>query len=139
MKPVIIIAIAVLCSVVAVFGTQFLFVGNNEIIIDNQSIMNNEFIMDNEIINSLTFDCAKQWDEYYDSYNKMQGRLGDSYKQSMKTIEAEEIGIGFIKNNCVSTVNEWAYRTQDENTVWYSGMDWQKMDEMEEKRHRGNP
>jgi len=135
-KPVIIIAVAVLCSVVAVFGTQFLFVGNNEIIIDNQSIMNNEFIMYNEIINSLTFDCAKQWDEYYDSYNKMQGRLGDSYKQSMKTIEAEEIGIGFIKNNCISTVNEWAYRTQDENTVWYSGIDWQKM---EEKRHRGNP
>jgi len=96
MKPVIIIAIAVLCSVVAVFGTQFLFVGNNEIIIDNQRIMKNEFIMDNEIFNSLTFDCAKQWDEYYDSYNKMQGRLGDSYKQSMKTIEAEEIGIGFL-------------------------------------------
>ncbi len=126
MKPVIIIAIAVLCSVVAVFGTQFLFVGNNE------------FIIDNEIINSLTFDCAKQWDEYYDSYNKMQGRLGDSYKQSMKTIEAEEIGIGFIKNNCISTVNEWAYRTQDENTVWHSGIGWQKMEEMEEKWYQEN-
>jgi len=128
MKPVIIIATAVICSVVAVFAIQFLIFSDNEIIIDN------------EIISSLTFDCAKQWDKTADHYSKMQENLGHTYEQSMKMLEeSEEIGKAFVKNKCASTVNDWAYRTQDENTVWYSGIDWQMMAEMEEKWHKENP
>ena len=140
MKPVIIIAIAFGCSVAAVLSIQFLFIGDNEIIVDNKIIMDNKIIRDNEIIKSVTFDCAKQWDEYYDFYNTMDGRLGSSYEQSMKTIkEFEEIAEDFIKNRCASTVNDWAFRTQDENTVWHQGIDWKMMKEGEDNWHKENP
>ena len=143
MKPVIIIAVAVVFFVGAVFAIQSLNLDDNEVI--GKVIMENEVIEDviseNKVISSLTFDCAKQWDKTTEHYNKIQKTQGNiTYERSMKLVEeSEEIGADFIKNRCASTVNDWAYRTLDENTVWNSGVDWQQMAEMEEKWHQENP
>ncbi len=84
MKPVIIIAIAVVCSVVAVFSIQFLFFGDNEI------------IMDNKIIISLTFDCAKTFDDAL----KIQFYGGNEI-ESKKKLDM------FYDNWCSHNIDQW--------------------------------
>jgi len=124
MKPVIIIATAVVCSVVGGFTIQFLIVSDNEIIIDDNS--------------SLNFDCAKQWDKYAEFY----GNPSDDFDNFDETLlpldESQEISKVFFINRCASTVNDWAYKTQNVNDVWDSGIDWKMISKMQEDL-KGNP
>ncbi|HET8719566.1 MAG TPA: hypothetical protein VFM64_01050, partial [Candidatus Nitrosotenuis sp.] len=33
----------------------------------------------------------------------------------------------FMANNCADTVNDWGYLSENEDTVWHSGIDWKRL------------
>jgi hypothetical protein len=109
LKPVVIIAIAVVCSVIAVLSIQF--ISNNS----------------NEIVSTLTFDCAKQYDQ-----------LGDkTYSDSMTTEEGKEIFETFLKNKCASTVDDWKERSKYQDNI--KDANWDLMKYLEQQEIEANP
>jgi len=127
MKPVIIIAVAVVCSVAGGFTIQFLINSDNEISFDNN-------------INSfLNFDCAKQWDKYAEFYDNPPDDFLNNDELLLPLEESQEISEVFFLNQCASTVNDWAYRTQNVDGVWDSGIDWEMISKMQEEGIKKNP
>ena len=62
-----------------------------------------------------TFDCAKRWDDIQEYNNRVQDLKIVNPEQVQRIMdEYEDLGIDFFKNECASTVNDWAYKTQDE-------------------------
>ena len=127
MKSVIIIVIAVVCSVTAGFTIQFLMVSDNEISIDNN------------INSSLNFDCAKQWDKYAEFYDNPPDDFNNYDESLLPLEESQEISKVFFMNRCASTVNDWAYRTQNVDDVWNSGIDWEMISKMQGEEIKKNP
>ena len=127
MKPVTIIAVAVVCSVVGGFTIQFLIVSDNEISIDN------------DINSSLNFDCAKQWDKYAEFYANPPDDFNNNNETLLPLEESQEISKVFFMNRCASTVNDWAYRTQHVDAVWNSGIDWEVISKTQEEGLKKNP
>jgi len=127
MKPVIIIAVAVVCSVAGGFTIQFLINSDNEISIDNN------------INSSLNFDCAKQWDKYSEFYGNPPDDFNNFDETLLPLEESQEISKVFFMNQCASTVNDWANRTQNVDDVWDSGIDWEMISKMQEEGLKMNP
>jgi len=127
MKPVIIIAVAVVCSVAGGFTIQFLMVSDNEISIDNN------------INRSLNFDCAKQWDKYAEFYDNPPDDFFNNDEPLLPLEESQEISKVFFMNQCASTVNDWANRTQNMDDVWNSGIDWEMISKMQGEEIKKNP
>ncbi len=93
----------------------------------------------NEIINSVPFDCAKQWDTFQANYNRITEITIVSSEQMQRVTEKLEGSmLKLFKNECASTVNEWAYRTYDEGSVWMMGNQWELWAFLEEKMKEEN-
>ena len=85
-----------------------------------------------------TFDCAKRWDEIQVQNNRLKNLNVVNLEQVERLKdEYEELGKDFFKNECASTVNDWAYKTQDEWSVWYGGMDWKLFAFIEKEMNEG--
>ena len=115
MKPVIIIAIAVVCSVVAVGAVQFSVEPIKEI------------VNENAMIRSLTFNCAETYDKNYeiasvpnyDSQSSMEGLFE------------------LMDHRCFITVKSWAHESRYHNEIsqtFWEDMSWRNqayLDEIE--------
>jgi len=104
MKPVVIIAIAVVCSVAAVLSIQFLFNSGNEI------------LGDNIITGSLFFDCAKEFDKMIRDYDNPKMNNYDESIQYQNTLY--NYGFELFENRCLITIESWAYKSNYENRLW---------------------
>jgi len=127
MKLVIIIAIAVVSLVAVFFTIQFLINSDNEISFDNN------------ILSPSTFDCAKQWDKYAEFYDNPPDDFFNNDEPLLPLGESQEISKVFFINRCASTVNDWAYRTQNMDDVWNSGIDWEMISKMQGEEIKKNP
>ena len=123
MKPVVIIVISVVCSVIAVLAVQFLSSGED---------------IGESIGNIVPFDCAKGWDKLRDHY-WLRGsdefkELSFEEKYPIRKDEAINI-YQFNKNLCYSNHEEWQDRAQDKDgrlveidqgncpVCWYDAID----------------
>jgi len=127
MELVIIIAIAVVGLVAVFFTIQFLIDSDNEINIGNN------------ILSSSTFDCAKQWEKYAEFYDNPPDDFFNNDEPLLPLEESQEISKVFFLNRCASTVNDWAYRTQNVDGVWDSGIDWEMISKMQKEGIKKNP
>jgi len=100
MKQVIIIAITVVCTVVGVLVIQF-FINSGD-----------------EKIGFMAYDCAKGWPDvksFKDKISQLEN-LTDEQIENL-TEEMRNTSGPFFKNNCISTVDYWGKRTQDNVTI----------------------
>jgi len=101
MKPVIIIAIAISCSVAIFFGLSI-------------------YDVDDLVKTQVTpFDCAKAYDEFHvlvADYNP------NSEAQTRKSLE---LTIELMDNRCYITVKSWAHESLYENDIWASNWETQ--------------
>ena len=119
MKPVIIIPVL---SLIVLGVVGFLFM-NGTFEINEKNL---EKSISGVSTYTGTFDCAKHWDEIQVYKNRVDNLKIVNLEQTQRIMdEYEELGKDFFKNECASTVNDWAYKTQDEWSVWYGGMDWE--------------
>ena len=92
MKPVIIIAIAVVCSIIAVSVLQLSVDPIKEI------------VNDNKIVKSLTFSCPEKYDIYFE-------------KAVLSEQNMEEM-LGLMDHRCFITVKAWAHQSEHHNEIW---------------------
>ena len=91
MKPIAIIVISVVCSVAVVLTILSLSPDTD---------------FSESVGTALTYDCAKGWDE-----NVL---LGKEPRENLTEEEINKARDDFFKNGCISKVDEWKHRTQDE-------------------------
>ena len=70
--------------------------------------MNNKIITDNEFITSLTFDCAENYDKYYEM-SIQTGVVHEGYMETMFEL---------MDHRCLITVKSWAHQSEYENEIW---------------------
>jgi len=121
----------IVLSVILLFPTQ---IGQSQEFVQKEIIIKN-----NNVINSSTFDCAKQWDKIQENYKEIQEITIVTPEQSQRMMEKTDgLSMDLLKNECASTVNDWAYKTQNESSVWYMGMDWESLAFLEKKMIEDN-
>lgn len=87
----------------------------------------------------MTFDCAKQWDKFQENYNRITEITIVTPEQMQRVKEKlEGSALDLFNNECASTVNEWAYRTYDEGSVWMMGDQWKVWAFLEQKMKEEN-
>jgi len=132
MKPVIIIAIAVGCSVVAVFGVLAVLQFGGEAISEFGGEAISEF---GDLASSvIPFDCAKQFDKMQklDEERNPDGTI--PYAEIDNTRESVDI---FLENRCVSTLDQWKGSSQYQDKI--KEVDWEFLKGFEEELHKDNP
>jgi len=106
---------------------------------ESQEFVQKEIIKNNKVINTVTYDCAKQWDKIQENYKEIQETTIVIPEQMRRVMEKTDgLTMDFFKNECASTVNDWAYKTQNEGSVWYTGMDWESLAFLEKKMIEDN-
>jgi len=78
------------------------------------------------------FDCAKQFDKIARFYSVNRDIQIRSYDKGLDLIDtANDLGRTFLDNRCAGKVNDWAYKSDFEEVIWYSGIDWKQIAHME--------
>ena len=137
-----IIAIAVGCSVIAVFGVLAVLQFDGEAISELDDLANNVIPFGGEAIselddlanNVILFDCAKQFDKLQelDEERNPDGTIPDAVREISR-----ESGDIFLENRCVSTLNQWKDSSQYQDKI--KEVDWELLKVFEEKLHKDNP
>ena len=81
------------------------------------------------------FDCAKHFDKMARFY---ESEIEDKQTQryTMQLIDyTHDLGRKFLDNRCAGTVNDWAYKSDFEEVIWYSGIDWNQAAQVEKLYH----
>ena len=121
----------IVLSVILLFPTQ---IGQSQEFVQQEIIIKN-----NNVINLSTFDCAKQWDKIQGNWKHIQEvTLVNTEQVQRLTENLEGSALELFKNECASTVNEWAYRTYDEGSVWMMGDQWKVYAFLEQKMKEEN-
>jgi len=105
MKPVIIISIAVGCSVAIFFAL---------------SIYDVDDIVKTQV---LSYDCAKNFDKTVQLRENL-SRSTDYDSGQKILVELQRIPIEMMENRCFITIESWAHESTNESEIWYE-MDWQ--------------
>lgn len=74
------------------------------------------------------FDCAKHFD-------KMARYYGLEIKNNQLIDYTNDLGKTFLDNRCIETVNDWAYKSEFEETIWNSGINWDQIARIEKLYH----
>jgi hypothetical protein len=92
MKPIVIIILAIICSVVAVSVFHFSIEPVKEIFNDNKAIK------------SLTFSCPEKYDLYFEK----------ALSSEQYMVEMFEL----MDHRCFITVKSWAHQSEYHNEIW---------------------
>jgi len=116
--------------------TDIEFIEAIEFLIDSDII---KIGTNNKIINSPTFDCAKQWDKFQENYNRLtEINIITTEQMQRVTEKLEGSALELFNNECASTVNGWANRTYDEGSVWMMKDQWKTWGFLEQKMKEDN-
>jgi len=81
------------------------------------------------------FDCAKHFDKmtrFYES--EVEDKQTQRY--TMQLIDyTTDLGRTFLDNRCAGAVNDWAYKSDFEEVIWHSGVDWNQAAQVEKLYH----
>ncbi|KFM18178.1 hypothetical protein AAA799B03_00963 [Marine Group I thaumarchaeote SCGC AAA799-B03] len=105
MKHVVIILVAVGCSIAVFLGLS---------VLDMDDLLKGELNSIKTNFGSTFFDCAKTFDELNSLAKK------ENSKENL--ITALELGFDMYDNRCFITVESWAHKSQNEQKIWES--DW---------------
>ncbi|MCH7969382.1 MAG: hypothetical protein IH841_09105, partial [Thaumarchaeota archaeon] len=81
------------------------------------------------------FDCAKHFDKMTHFYeSEVEDKQTQRY--TMQLIDhTTDLGRTFLDNRCAGTVNDWAYKSDFEEVIWHSGIDWNQAAQVEKLYH----